>query len=76
MPAINCNSRRILRKPAVKALIGVAADSTLYDLMAAGRFPRPINIGARAVGWVESEVYDWIESRMAERENALATVGV
>jgi len=63
---------RILRKPAVKARIGISADSTLYDLMAAGRFPRPISLGARAVGWVESEVEAWIEARMAERDSAAA----
>jgi prophage regulatory protein len=65
--------RHILRKPAVKARIGIGADSTLYDLMAAGRFPRPINIGARAVGWIESEVEAWITDRMLERD-AIAKV--
>lgn len=60
--------RRVLRKPAVKARIGISADSTLYDLMASGHFPRPINLGARAVGWIESEVDAWIESRMADRD--------
>lgn len=60
--------QRVLRKPAVKARIGISADSTLYDLMAAGQFPRPINLGARAVGWIESEVDAWIETRMAERD--------
>lgn len=62
--------RRVLRKPAVKARTGISADSTLYDLMAAGHFPRPINLGPRAVGWIESEVDAWIESRMAERDAA------
>lgn len=61
--------QRVLRKPAVKERIGINADSTLYDLMATGHFPRPINLGARAVGWIESEVDAWIETRMAERDN-------
>lgn len=60
--------QRVLRKPAVKSRIGISADSTLYDLMASGHFPRPINLGARAVGWIESEVDAWIESRMADRD--------
>lgn len=68
--------QRVLRKPAVKARIGISADSTLYDLMAAGHFPRPINLGARAVGWIESEVDAWIETRMALRDNASKVEGV
>ena len=57
---------RVMRKPAVKARVGISADSTLYDLMSRG-FPRPINLGARSVGWIESEIESWIETRMAER---------
>jgi prophage regulatory protein len=36
--------------------------------MAQGSFPRPVRIGKRAVGWVESEVDGWIEARIAERD--------
>lgn len=75
MQATERQHRRILRKPAVKALIGVAADSTLYDLMAAGRFPRPINIGPRAVGWIASEIDDWIRDRMAARDTSQSPIG-
>jgi len=31
-------------------------------------FPRPIQIGPRAVGWIASEVDDWVAARTAERE--------
>jgi len=31
-------------------------------------FPRPIQIGPRAVGWIASEVDAWIASRTAERD--------
>ncbi len=75
MQVIERQPRRILRKPAVKALIGISADSTLYDLMAAGMFPRPINIGPRAVGWIESEIEDWISARMAARHSVDADGG-
>lgn len=37
--------------------------STLYELIAAGEFPRPVKISARSVAWRESEVDEWIESR-------------
>ncbi|WP_442781004.1 helix-turn-helix transcriptional regulator [Alteromonas sp. a30] len=30
---------------------------------ASGEFPRSIRIGARAVGWLESDIDQWIETR-------------
>jgi hypothetical protein len=33
------------------------------------RFPRPVPIGPHAVAWVESEVDEWIEGRLAARED-------
>lgn len=41
--------------------------STIYAMMAAGSFPKPIPLGLRAVGWAESEIAAWLESRKAER---------
>jgi hypothetical protein len=40
--------------------------------MQAGRFPRPINIGVRAVGWIEEEVDAELERRREERNRILA----
>lgn len=34
--------------------------SLIYDLMALGLFPRPIQVGRRAVRWIEQEVLDFI----------------
>jgi prophage regulatory protein len=50
---------RILRRPEVCARTGYPV-STLYTLMAAGKFPRPIKLSARAVGWDERKVDDHI----------------
>jgi prophage regulatory protein len=49
----------ILRLPAVKARTGLSR-STIYQRMADGTFPKPISLGTRAVGWVESEVEEWL----------------
>ena len=40
--------------------------STIYNLMAepGATFPKPIALGARAVGWLESEVDDWIANKI------------
>jgi prophage regulatory protein len=39
----------------------------LARLEKAGRFPRRVKLGACRVGWVESEVAEWIANAMAER---------
>jgi prophage regulatory protein len=38
----------------------------LYDAMARGDFPRPVQIGPNRVAWPESVVSAWIASKMAE----------
>lgn len=50
----------ILRLPGVKAKTGLSR-STIYDKIQNGEFPEPIQLGARAVGWVESEIDQWLE---------------
>ena len=60
---------RIMRRPQVEAATGLSR-STLYAMMTEGEFPRPIRLGKRAVGWPESEVSDWLETRKAQRNAA------
>jgi prophage regulatory protein len=36
----------------------------------AGKFPMRVQLGPNRVGWVESEVLDWLQKRLDERENA------
>ncbi|MDW3777640.1 AlpA family transcriptional regulator [Kluyvera cryocrescens] len=38
----------------------------LYRLISKQRFPKPIKIGSRAIAFVESEVDEWINQRIAE----------
>jgi len=57
---------KILRLPAVLEATGLRR-STVFARIANGTFPKQIKLGrgARAVGWVEGEVYDWIRSHIA-----------
>ncbi|MGM0584944.1 MAG: helix-turn-helix transcriptional regulator [Pseudomonadota bacterium] len=55
-------AERILRRPAVLQATGLST-STIYELMAAGDFPKPIRLSKRAVGWPESAVMEWLEQR-------------
>ncbi|WP_038147714.1 helix-turn-helix transcriptional regulator [Thioclava atlantica] len=52
---------RIFRRPDVERLVGLSR-STLYAMIAEGRFPKPVRIGKRAVGWREADLRDWLES--------------
>ncbi len=54
---------RILRLTDVKARIGLSR-STIYAHVKEGLFPRHISLGARCVGWVESEIDAWIQARI------------
>ena len=59
--------QRLLRLPEVKDETGFGR-STIYASIyiprgASGEFPRSIRIGARAVGWLESDIDQWIETR-------------
>lgn len=49
----------ILRRKQVEARVGLGR-SSLYDYIRAGKFPPPIRVGSRAVGWVASEVDAWL----------------
>ena len=56
---------RIIRFHQVQARTGLSR-STIYRRLAGGSFPRPLSLGARAVGWIESEVDEWIRQRIVE----------
>jgi prophage regulatory protein len=54
---------QILRLPEVKSRTGLSR-STIYLMMAEGAFPSSISLGARAVGWLESEIENWLGDRV------------
>ena len=55
----------VLRLPLVKARTGLSR-STIYLRTAEGSFPKPVSLGARAVGWLESDIEQWLTSRVEE----------
>ena len=62
---------RIIRLKEVIDSTGLAR-STIYKYIAEGTFPKPVSLGDRCVGWVDSEVHDWILARVEERDLAEA----
>ena len=52
----------LLRQRDVTARTGMPRTS-IYAAMLAGKFPRPVKVGARAVAWVSTEIDAWTASR-------------
>jgi prophage regulatory protein len=59
---------KILRLKKVKDRTGLSR-STIYLRIQEGKFPRPINLGARAVGWIEHEIEAWLTSCLESRDS-------
>ena len=58
---------RLIRLPDVEGATG-CKKSTIYELMKAGRFPKPVRLSARHVAWSESAVLQWVQDRIAEAQ--------
>ncbi|SVD05061.1 uncharacterized protein METZ01_LOCUS357915 [marine metagenome] len=59
--------QHILRLPTVKAITGLSR-STIYLRMSEGSFPEKISLGSRAVGWLASEIQQWLDERISSRK--------
>lgn len=64
-----CVGGRILRRRDVEIRTGLS-ESAFTDLEKKGEFPARRRVGARAVGWLEREIAEWINSRPAVRSLA------
>jgi prophage regulatory protein len=58
----------VLRRGEVERATGFKT-SSLYEEMKQGRFPKPIKIAARSVGWLSSEIAEWQKTRKAARDS-------
>lgn len=60
-----CDVKRFLRLPEVCRLVALSK-SHIYNLISQGRFPKPIKLGQRASGWLDSEIQCWINQRVID----------
>lgn len=60
---------QLLRLPEVREFTR-RSTTRIYADMAAGRFPRPIRIGERAVAWRRCDLEAWLQERIEAREVA------
>ncbi|WP_419163056.1 helix-turn-helix transcriptional regulator [Candidatus Palauibacter sp.] len=57
---------RILRRREVERRVGLSKP-TLYRRIEAGSFPKSVPLGARAVGWLSTEIDQWIAEQAGKR---------
>ena len=58
---------RILSKRQLKELV-LYSPQHIARLEKAGQFPKRVQLGPSRVGWVESEVLEWLAARLDRRE--------
>jgi len=54
----------VLRLPAVIQQTGLSR-SAIYQRISENNFPKSINLGGRAVGWLSSDISSWVKNRLA-----------
>ncbi len=62
---------RIVRRKELRHLVGYSP-AHIDRLEKAGQFPKRVELGPGAVGWVAEELQEWIKARVAERDAAQA----
>ena len=62
---------KLIRLQQVMEMTGLGR-STIYKYISEEWFPKPVPLGGRSVGWVESEVHAWITARFAARDTHAA----
>jgi prophage regulatory protein len=56
----------------LKPLKGIPySKAHLFRLIRAGKFPKPIRLGENRIAFPESEIDDWVASKIAERDAKL-----
>lgn len=63
--------QQLLRIPEVLGETGLKR-SSLYVLVAAGKFPAPVKLSERSSAWIQTEVEAWIEQRIEHRDQQKA----
>ena len=52
----------LVRLRQLTAMVGLSR-STIYRLVKAGNFPKPIRIGISSLAWRMDDIHKWIDSR-------------
>jgi len=63
-------AERFLRLPKVIAVTGLSR-ATIWRMEHCGNFPPRYQLGQNSVGWRESQINTWLDSRPQRRESGL-----
>jgi len=64
-------NHKLLKRTDITSNLGLSR-SHMYALIQKGEFPKPIKLSERSSAWLESEVQDWVESRIASRDGGVS----
>ena len=67
-------AHRIIRLPEVISKTGLSR-STIYLRVSRNEFPKPVNLGGRAVGWIEAEIQEWLHLQIESSRKAIGVEG-
>jgi len=57
------NKTQILKRSEVEKRYGLSR-STIYRLVERGEFPKPVRLTSHSVGWLESQLEEWLNNRI------------
>jgi prophage regulatory protein len=66
-------TERFLRREEVTRITGLP-QSTIYEKMSEGSFPKNLRISPRLCAWRETEITKWQRDRIAERDGVTPEV--
>jgi prophage regulatory protein len=56
---------RFIKRQKVEGITGISC-TEIYRRIASGTFPAQVTLGPKSVVWIESEILEWCEARIAE----------
>jgi prophage regulatory protein len=62
---------KLLKLYEVAELLNVCK-SQVYNLVKQGYLPKPIKIGKRGSGWLQSDIDSWFKSKIEQRDEEVA----
>ena len=67
LPLTGVTAMRILSKRQLREIV-LYSPQHVARLETAGKFPKRIKLGQCRVGWIESEVMEWLQERIDSRD--------
>jgi len=61
---------QIIRLKELTKILGVSS-TTIYRWMDSANFPKSIKLSARAVGWYEEDILEWLDYRNHNQEKKI-----